>query len=366
MKLSDIIPILEEMAPPEYALPGDRIGLQVGDPDQDVRSIVVTMDLTHRVLGEAIRRNAGLIIAHHPLIYDPLTSVRSDIYPQSLIYRLIKAGIPLYIMHTNYDAAEGGTDDTLAERLGLIDTRILEPTYTGKNFKLVTFVPVDSVDAVRDAMSDAGAGIIGSYSHCSFQSKGEGTFTPMEGSEPWVGHVGEFETADEYRLEMMVPEISLHDVISAMIKVHPYEEVAYDVYPLWNKGVQRGFGRYGKLVKPMTFDGFCEMVRDVLEVEDTRVSGDPESIIETVALMGGSGGSRIDLAHSVGADVYVTGDVKHSQFMQAQALGINMLDATHFHTERPGMIALAPRLYDALSSDGVTVEYIDDMIINGE
>lgn len=162
---------------------------------------------------------------------------------------------------------------------------------------------------------------------------------------------------------MLVPESILHEAVSTLLQVHPYEEVAYDIYPLQNKGEEWGFGRIGKLRSPMSFDGFCEMVRDVLDVEDTRVVGDPEDRIETVALLGGSGGRWLKLAHDMGADAYVTGDVNHHQFVEAQAIGLDIIDATHFRTERPGMIALAPKLHDLLSSEGITVEYLDDVIL---
>ena len=369
MKLAEIIQVLESIAPPEYACSGDEIGLQIGDPDQDVRRICVTVDATPQVVAEMVRRPADLLVAHHPLIdakYSPLPSVRLDVYPQSLVYEMVNAGIGLYVMHTNYDAAPGGINDVLADRLGVVDTKVLEPTYTGKMFKLVVFVPGEAIDAIRDAISEVDAGVIGNYSHCSFQSPGTGTFKPMEGAEPYIGKVGEMESVPEFRLEVLAKEDRLHDAISAMLDAHPYEEVAYDVYPLWNKGEEFGLGRHGRLKNPMTFDGFCEMVRDVLEVEDTRVSGDPESRVETVAVLGGGGGSLINLAHSKGVDAYVTGDVNHHQFLQAKALGLNVIDATHFWTERPGMIALAPRLHDLLSADGVTVEYMDDVLLGGE
>ena len=368
MKLDEIIRILEDIAPPEYAMPDDAIGLQVGDPGQDTRRVMVTVDVTPRVVGKAVEQQADLLVAHHPVIspkYSPLPSVRLDVYPQSLVYSLVNAGTSLYVMHTNYDSAPGGINDILAERLGVVDTKVLEPTYTGKLFKLATFVPGEAVDAVRDAMSEAGAGAIGNYSHCSFQSPGTGTFKPLPGAEPYVGKVGELKKEPEFRLEVLVPEDHLHDVISAMIAAHPYEEVAYDVHPLWNKGEEFGLGRYGRLRSPTTFGAFCAMVCDVLDVPDPRTSGDPNAKVETVALSCGGAGGRIELAHSKGVDVYVTGDVNHHQFLLAKALGLNVLDATHFWTERPGMIALAPRLHDLLAPHGVTVEYVDDVTLGG-
>lgn len=366
MNVGEIVEILDGIAPPEYAMSGDSIGLQVGDPDQDVRQVMVTVDVTPSVVAEAVRRSVDLLISHHPLIYTPLPSVRLDLYPQSLVYTLVSAKISHFAMHTNFDAADGGINDVLAERLGLSNLSVLEPTYSEKSFKLVTFVPSESVDFVRDALAEAGAGIIGKYSHCSYQSPGSGTFLPMEGAEPYIGSVGALKKVPEYRLEVLVSENRLHDVISALKTAHPYEEAAYDVYSLKHPSRVRGIGRCGMLRTPMTFDGLCEMVRDVLGVEDTRVCGDPESHVAKIAIMGGSGGSSVGLAKSLGMDVLITGDVRHHQFVEAQAIGLNVIDATHFYTERPGMIALAPRLHDLLSSEGITVEYLDDDILAGD
>jgi dinuclear metal center YbgI/SA1388 family protein len=359
MKLSEMISVLEVIAPPEYAMANDRIGLQVGDPDQDINKIVVTVDATPSVISEAARRSAQLIIAHHPVIYSPLPSVRLDLYPQSLIYTIVKSGIALYVMHTNFDCADGGINDALAERLGIEGTKVMSPVYTEKLFKLVTFVPNEALEEVREALADAGAGVIGDYSNCSFQTSGTGTFIPGLGTAPYCGEVGKLERPSEIRLEMLVPKNALSSVVTSLLATHPYEEPAYDIYPLKNEGEQWGLGRIGKLKTRMTFDGFCEMVRDALEVEELRTCGDPDAQVHTVAVLGGAGGGEIPLAHSLGADVYVTGDVRHHELLQAQALGLNVIDATHFHTERPGMIGLAPKLHDLLSSEGVTVEYVE-------
>jgi dinuclear metal center YbgI/SA1388 family protein len=367
MKLSEIIRILEDIAPPEYAQADDSIGLQIGDPNQDVRRVMVTVDVTPGVVAEAIRRPIDLLVSHHPLLsvkYSPLASVRLDQYPQSLVYQLVNGGVGLWVMHTNFDAAVGGINDVLAERLGIVDTQVFLPTRDGKMFKVMTFVPGEAVDAVRDAISEAGGGVIGNYTQCSFQSPGTGTFKPEPGAEPCVGKVGKLEKAAEFRLEMLVPEHRLHDAISALIAAHPYDEVAYDVYPLWNKGETHGIGRIGKLREPMSFQRFCAMVCRELGVPDPRVVGDPESMAETIAFIGGGGGSRVGMAHEMGADVYLTGDVNHHQFLEAKALGINVIDATHFWTERPGMIALAPRLHELLSPKKVTVEYWDDFTLS--
>ncbi|MDH7481458.1 MAG: Nif3-like dinuclear metal center hexameric protein [Armatimonadota bacterium] len=363
MLLRDIIPILEDIAPPERMLPDDRIGLMIGDPGQDVRSIVVTVDVTLPLLKS---RSADLIIAHHPLIYNPLRSIRLDQYPQKIVYALVNAGVSLYVMHTNYDCADGGINDVLADRLGIADPQILKVTGGEKLFKLAVFVPNEAVDDVLNAVCEAGAGWIGNYSHCTFRSPGTGTFKPLEGATPYIGHVGELEQTAEFKLETIVPEKRLHDVLRAMLAVHPYEEVAYDVYPLWNKGKEWGLGRYGKLREPTTFGEFCCLVRDVLNNEVLRVSGDSGAPVETVAVVGGGGSGEVEAAYSKGVDVFVTGDLRHDRFVEARTLGLMVIDAGHFETERPGMIALAPRLHDILSPHGVTVEYVDELILGAD
>lgn len=365
MKLGEIIRTLEEIAPPRLVKAGDRIGLQIGDPEQEVRRIIVTVDVTPEVVNEAIRTSADLIVAHHPLIYDPLPTVRLDVYPQSLVYALIHAGCALWVMHTNYDAAEGGINDVLAEKLGVIDTKTADLTYTEKLFKLAVFVPAEALEAVKEALAEAGAGAIGDYSHCSFETPGTGSFKPLVGSRPYIGSVGEIEHVAEFRLEVIVPEESLGGAINAMKRAHPYEEAAYDVYPLRNTGESMGLLKYGVLRSPMSFSGLCEMVCDVLEFEDVRFAGNPDARIEKVAILGGGGGTRVPLAHSLGVDAFITGDVNHHQFLHAKAVGLNIIDATHFHTEKPGMAALAPRLQDILTDQGVTVEYADDYTIAG-
>jgi len=359
MILREIIQILDEIAPPERALPDDRIGLLIGDPKQEVRSVIVTVDVTPVLLKE---RAADLIVAHHPLIYTPLRTVRLDKYPENLVYALINSGTSLFVMHTNYDLADGGINDVLADRLGIINPRIVKAIGGENLFKLVVFVPTEAIEDVINSMCDAGAGWIGNYSHCTFRAAGIGTFKPLEGTCPYIGRVGEVEEVQEYKLETIVPGTRLQSVISAMVSAHPYEEVAYDVYPLKNKYKEWGLARCGSLSSPTTFERFCERVRDVLEVDSLRTCGDPDATVETVGVVGGSGGGELPAVLESGADVFVTGDIKHSQFLEAQAMGLMMIDAGHFETERPGMIALAPRLRDLLSPHGVTVEYFDDRI----
>lgn len=333
VKCQLIIDWVEEWARPEFAEDGDRIGLLVGSPSLEVDNVLVTLDVTAEVIAEAVRKNVQLIVSHHPLFRDPLPSIRDDLYPASFVYRLAREGIALYAAHTNLDAAPGGINDILAERLGLVDLKLLFPTYQEKLYKVVVFVPVGHEDQVRQAICSHGAGWVGNYSDCTFQLAGTGTFRPLEGTTPFIGETGELERVSEIRIETIVPQSRLNDVLTEMISAHPYEEVAYDLYPLQNQGPETGLGRVGKLSEEMTLAEFAEKVKKCLGLDLVRVTGDLESRVLSVALCGGSAMSLLPQALNSGADVYLTGDVRHHGALDALAQGIAVVDAGHYGTE---------------------------------
>ncbi len=334
VKCKKIIEWLEEWAPRSLAMEGDRLGLLVGEPSADVENVLVSLEVTAEVVEEAVDRDVQLIVSHHPLFRDPLPHLRSDIYPGSILTRLIQKGINAYAAHTNLDAAPGGVNDVLARRLGLQDVEVLYPTHQEKSYKVVVFVPLGYEDRVRQAMSEAGAGRIGNYVECSFQIEGTGTFKPLPGAQPFSGEVGKLEKAQEFRLEMVVPAHKLPQVLEAMVNAHPYEEVAYDVYPLWTKGGSIGLGRVGRLKEPRPLGVFAEGVKELLGLKAVRVTGDLQKPVSRIALCGGSGMRLLRRALEVGADVYLTGDVKHHEALEAKAFGISLIDAGHHATER--------------------------------
>ncbi|ALS21325.1 MULTISPECIES: Nif3-like dinuclear metal center hexameric protein [Paenibacillus] len=324
-----VIGLMEELAPKSYAVEGDRIGLQIGTLQKDIRKVLVALDVTEEVADEAIREGADLIIAHHAIIYRPLPHIQTDTPAGRLYEKLIKHDIAVYIAHTNLDVADGGINDMMAEAIGMTVTEPLDEVHTDKLKKLVVFVPADHAEKVRQAMFDAGAGGIGKYSHCSFNIEGTGTFKPGEGTDPFIGKTGKLEEVKEVRVETIVPQSVERKVVQAMLKTHPYEEVAYDLYALDLKTRTFGLGRAGKLPKPVTLAELCEQVKQAFDVPMLRVVGDPDRVIRKAAVLGGSGSRYVKHAMFAGADVLITGDIDYHTAHDALAAGIALIDPGH-------------------------------------
>lgn len=351
---SDIVSALEKLAPPELAEPWDRVGLQMGSLDQQVNTILVCLDVTPEAVDFACRKGAQLLVSHHPLIWQPLHSLRRDHPDQALLLEVARHDIGVYVMHTNWDKAPAGVNACLARMLGLEQVSVLQEAEGDWSLKLVTFVPAGYDDQVREAMADAGAGVIGAYSHCSFQLAGTGTFKPQEGASPFLGTCGRLEKAEEFRLEMIVPTKVLGAVLTALHQSHPYEEIAYDLYPLANRIPGAGLGRVGNLRKPQQLEQFAKQVKQVLKAPQVRMVGHPQSRVERVAVCGGSGSDLIAKAAASGADVLVTGDLKYHQAKEAQMFRMAVLDAGHWGTESVSLPFLAGMLSEALT--GVKTE----------
>lgn len=355
VKCRDIIAVLEDFAPPWLAEKWDNPGLLVGNPAQEVSNVLIALDVTPSVVDEAVSMGAELIVAHHPLIFQPLSVLRTDDSLGCLLAQLIRHDIAVFAAHTNLDAVAGGVSDVLAARLDLRDVTVLSPV--GERLvKIVVFVPEGYVEQVRAAMTEAGAGHIGRYSHCTFGAMGTGTFKPLAGTNPFIGREGELTYTAECRLETIVPEQLLPRVVTAMRRVHPYEEVAYDLYPLLNRVENTGLGRLGRLPSPVSLADFARQVARTLAVPAVKVAGDKPSI-SLVAVCGGSGGDLVARAAAVGADVLVTGDVKYHAAQEAIARGLAVIDAGHFATEQPVLIALQSLLAARARAEGWTVMF---------
>jgi dinuclear metal center YbgI/SA1388 family protein len=355
----DALLVLDQIAPPHLALDDDPRGLLVGDPNAPLAGgITVALDVTTTVVQVARAQNAGLIVAHHPLIYNPLKRLRADEpHPGSVVLTCAAAGIAVACAHTNWDVAPGGVNDVLADLLGLSAVRPLQITYREPLVCVAVFVPPDHRERVMDAMAEAGAGAIGDYDRCGFWAAGTGTFRPLPGAAPFAGRVGEAETVAEERLEMIVPASQQATVVAAMKEAHPYEEVAHFVFPLANTHNEYGIGRIGTLSPPVPAHHFHQQVKDALTFPEVRMlAPDPEQPIQTVAVCGGAGAFLVSDALRAGADALVTSDVRHHEFVDAEARGIVLLDAGHAQTETPGARELARRLEAALS--GVEVRFV--------
>jgi dinuclear metal center YbgI/SA1388 family protein len=324
----EIIQLFEQFSPKGLAMEDDKIGLQIGRLNKKIDNVMIALDVLEEVIDEAIERNVQLIIAHHPPIFRPLKNVLTDTVQGRMIEKLLKHDIAVYAAHTNLDVAAGGVNDLLADALGLENPEVLVPTYETKLKKLVVFTPISHAEEIRKVLGVIGAGFIGNYSHCSFSADGTGRFLPGQNTNPHIGQQGQLEVVDEVRIETIVPEPLLKRAITAMIKAHPYEEVAYDVYPVENKGEVLGLGRIGR-VKEMTLAEFAERVKEVLEVDKVRVVGDLSSRVKKVAVLGGDGNKYFMSAKFKGADVYITGDIYYHTAHDAMMQGLNMIDPGH-------------------------------------
>lgn len=324
-----VVQLMEELAPKSYAVENDKIGLQLGTLYKEVQKVLVALDVTDEVIEEAIREKADLIIAHHAIIYRPLPHIQTDTPAGRLYEKLIKHDIAVYIAHTNLDVADGGINDMMAEAIGLSQTEPLEEVHTDKLKKLVVFVPEDHAEKVRQALFEAGAGWIGDYSHCSFNIEGTGTFLPREGTDPFIGRPGKLESTKEIRIETIVPQSVERRAVQAMLKAHPYEEVAYDLYQLDLKTRSFGLGRAGKLAAPVTLAALCEQVKQVFDVPTVRVVGQPDQLIRKAAVLGGSGSRYVRHAIFAGADVLITGDIDYHTAHDALAAGLALIDPGH-------------------------------------
>ncbi|MGI6129086.1 MAG: Nif3-like dinuclear metal center hexameric protein [bacterium] len=356
VKASYVTSLIEELAPKRLAEDWDNVGWQVGDSRSDVTTVLVSLDPSPGALAEAKRLQAELLITHHPLLFRPLKRLRLDVPAERLIAQFLEAGVNVYTAHTNLDNAPQGTSQVLANKLGLTDTEVLVPGQRQKLYKIVTFVPPSHVGNVRQALAAAGAGWIGNYSHCTFQVAGKGTFLPFPGTNPHIGQPGVTQCVDELRLETIVAEEHLGLSINRMLAAHPYEEVAYDVYPLVREGQVYGLGRVGTLPKKITLVDLCQRIKEALELPIVTVTGDKNKPIHKVAVCGGSGSSLVGRAHFVGADVLVTGDVKYHDAMEADLLGLSLVDAGHAGTENPVVLALKNYLTAKLTDRGVKVQ----------
>lgn len=342
---------IERMAPREWAESWDNVGLLVGRPDQSIENVLLTLDVTPAVIDEAIKLNAGLLITHHPFPFQAVKRVRTDSPDGSMLAKLLQENISLYAAHTNLDIALGGVNDVLAARLSLHDIEILRQRSEAL-VKIVTFVPRAYEEAVWQAMSGAGAGCIGGYSECGFRGTGIGTFLPGNDTRPFIGEQNQLSRVEETRIETVAPAVLASSIVEALRKAHPYEEVAYDIYPLNNKHFINGLGRIGALSNPMILSEFAKQVRTALHADGVKTVGDPDTIVRQVAVCGGAGMEVSKDALRCGAQVLVTGDIRYHDALEAMAMGLCLVDAGHFATEFPVLNSLQGILRECSETNG--------------
>ena len=355
--LREITGLLDEWFPPHHADSWDAVGLVCGDPDADVRRILLAVDPVAAVADEAIAEDAQLLVCHHPLFLKGVHGVAATGPKGRVVHRLLEAGCGLFTAHTNADSPAGGVSESLAATLGLQDIRPLEQDAAAPLDKIVVFAPLEAADRIRAALAEAGAGAIGDYDSCTFTSTGEGRFRPGDGARPSIGEVGRVERVEEARIETVCPRQLRSTAVAAMLAAHPYEEPAYDVIELAGLDEpDRGSGRIGRLASPMSLASFAAHVSEVLSetAHGVRVAGEPDQMVETVGLCGGAGDFLLDRARAAGVDVYLTSDLRHHPASELREHGAPALvDVAHWAAESTWLPVLQRRLVEVL---GDTVE----------
>ncbi|MBE0673197.1 MAG: Nif3-like dinuclear metal center hexameric protein [Bacteroidales bacterium] len=335
MKTGDICRYLDQVVPLSLQESYDNSGLQTGCYDDEAGAALLTIDVNEEVIAEAIGSGCNIVISHHPLIFAPLKRISDHDSTQRTLMAAIRNNITVYSVHTNLDSLYGGVSFRMAEKLGMVNVEVLSPA-SGKLVKLVTFIPEGHLDRVREAIFAAGAGHVGNYDHCGYHTTGEGSFRGNEKTNPFAGRAGEVHHEPEARFETILPAYLVSPVVRALIDAHPYEEPAFDLYPLSNHWERAGMGCKGEFREPLPEDQFLELCKTVFSpvcLRHTTLIGKP---VKKVALCGGAGAYLLDDAIRAGADAFVTGDVKYHQFAGAEKR-ILFVDAGHYETEKYSM-----------------------------
>lgn len=332
MQLQELISHLEHIAPPSYQESYDNSGLIVGDPKQEVRQALVSLDCTEEVVNEAIRTGSDLIISHHPIVFKGLKKFTGSTYVERVVMKAIRHGIALYAIHTNLDNTRDGVNAEIGRRLGLKNTAILDAKQ-GLLRKLVVFVPLEYAEGVRNAIFAAGGGHIGGYDECSYNSSGYGTFRGASNTNPFVGKTGERHQEEEVRIETIFPANLERQIVVSLIEAHPYEEPAYDIYSVHNRYDKIGSGMTGFLDEPMEEAVFLAHVQQKLQATVIRHTALRGKKVHKVAVCGGAGGFLLGKAIAAGADFFITADYKYHEFFDAEGK-IVIADPGHFESEQ--------------------------------
>jgi len=354
VNVGDIIRVLETLAPTALAEDWDNVGLLVGDRERRVTNLMACMDVTEPVLAEAVKAGAQMILAHHPVIFKPVARITAGTKP--VVYEAIRSGVAIYAAHTNLDSAQGGTNDVLADVLGLQDRRAIIPAVRREQCKVAVFVPPDDASRVGEAAFNAGAGQIGNYRNCAFLAHGLGSFCGELGTHPAIGRAGQQEVVEELKLEVVCLRSKVPVVCEAIRGAHSYEQAAIDVYPLEDFPSGCGGGRIGALSRPATVRSIIAKFKKATGAPSVRLAapagaGKPDGrgrLVRNVAVFSGSGGSYWPVAAGQGADLYVTGEMGHHDALDAVEAGLTVLCLGHGYSERIGIRAMAHRAAEVL------------------
>ena len=348
MKLNEVVSELERIAPARLAESWDNVGLLVGDPAQDVSNVMLAIDYTPEVACEAAGARCELIIAYHPPVFETVKRITAN-GSSSLIFDAIRRNVAIYSPHTALDVADGGTNDMLADAVGLVERQPLKLIETkSSQYKLVTFVPHDAVERVSQALFDAGAGRIGDYSSCSFQTKGSGTFFGGERTKPTIGQAGKLERVEEIRLETVVPIGRVEQVIGALREAHPYEEPAFDLNHLAAPPEAIGMGRIGSLPPGAAREQIFERIKKELEIDHLLIAGPTSGEVRRAAVCAGACGNLVNDAIEQKVDLYLTGEMRHHDALRAAGAGVTVVCTLHSNSERAVLKRLGRRLAERL------------------
>ncbi|MCA1933019.1 MAG: Nif3-like dinuclear metal center hexameric protein [Calditerrivibrio sp.] len=355
-KIDSIIGFIEkQLCDTSRSYEWDNNGLQIKTGRELTDRVGLALDPTMDVIDSAIDKGCGLLITHHPLFFNKLKRISSKELVSQKIIKAIKNDLSIYSYHTNFDLADYSLNDYLAEQLGLKVISYLEKFSSEKYYKYVVYVPKGYENLIYKKCEDIGVGILGNYSSVSFTSDGVGRFRPMEGANPFIGEKGELEEVNEYRIEVLVEESKLKRLIEGIIAVHPYEEVAYDVYPLKYER-DFGLGRIASLVDPMGMNEFKKYICEKLKIDSFRINGEFDFTVDKVAILTGSGATYWKNCKSLGVNLLITGDMKHHDAIDAYENGIAILDLGHYQTERVFMNYLHRVLSDRFNVEVFVID----------
>lgn len=332
MKILEITNYLESLAPLSSQESYDNSGLIVGDKNQEVTHALISLDCTEAIVDEAISKGCNLIISHHPIVFKGLKKLNVKNYVERVVIKAIKHDIAIYAIHTNLDNFMGGVNAKMGEVMGVKNPQILAPA-ANQLSKLTVYCPKNAVNQVLEALFTAGAGQIGNYSECSFSSSGTGSFKANEAANPHVGEIDQRHLEQEDKIEVLVTNHQIQSVTRAMLAAHPYEEVAYDIYPISNKNKYEGSGMIGDLEQPIDETDFLKLIKEKFKCGIIRHTPLRNQKIKTVAWCGGAGSFLLPIAKAKGADIYITGDFKYHEFFDAENKLV-IADIGHFESEQ--------------------------------
>ena len=347
-RVSNILNAIHGLAPLKLQQSWDNCGLQIGDAAAHVDKILVSLDIRTAVIDEAVKMGAQCLVTHHPLFFKPFTNLTADNAVGAAALALARHGMALIAAHTNYDAAPGGLNDLLARAAGLQQCEPFEHPEHSRGMKLCVCMPPGDLQRVQQAIFEAGAGCIGEYCECSFRVSGTGSFRGSSTTKPTIGRPGEYEETQEIRLETVLPAARAEAVVRALRAAHSYEEAAFDLSPTEIVHERAGLGRVGNLPQPLTVSTIVTRLKKALRTPTVELIGRPPRTVRRLAVIAGGGGDFWTSARETGADLLITGEMKHHQRIACADAGMAVLLAGHYATERPAVLGLADLLRGAL------------------